>query len=173
MEFHDRPLLSYAELSVILLKIAGQPGATLGRAVTALRDLLDAARQADQPTAAELGHELDQVRRDLAAAGLIVATGTAGFRTTPRGQQMLVAHPLGIDQSVLVALPEFRAGFSGTGPRPRDAEPPSYAAGYDAFRRGRRPEDNPHAPDSADHLAWENGWFEARDEEEEAGSAVC
>jgi hypothetical protein len=47
MEFHDRPLLSYAELSVILLKTAQRPGATLDRAVAALRDLLDAAREAD------------------------------------------------------------------------------------------------------------------------------
>lgn len=172
MEFDDRPLLSYAELSVILLKTAGRPGATLDRAVAALRDLLDAARQADQPTAAELGRRLDRVGRDLAAAGLIEAMGAGGFRITPRGEQMFAAHPLGVDQSVLAVFPEFRAGFPGTGPRSRDAEPPSYAAGYDAFHRGRRPEDNPHAPDSADHLAWENGWFEARDEEEEAGSAV-
>lgn len=173
MEFHDRPLLSYAELSVILLKTAQRPGATLDRAVAALRDLLDAAREADQPTSDELARELDRVRRDLATARLIEPAGSAEFHLTERGREMLSAHPMGVDESVLAAFPEFRAGFpdvaADAGSRPPDAEPPSYRAGYVAFRQGRRPEDNPHAPDSADHLAWENGWFQARDEAE-AGS---
>ena len=40
-----------------------------------------------------------------------------------------------------------------------------YDQGFYAYWSGQGPADNPYAPDSADHLAWENGWSEALDED--------
>jgi restriction system protein len=50
--------------------------------------------------------------------------------------------------------------------RPEPKEDPhlsAFEAGLRAFNEGQSFGDNPHPTDSADHLAWECGWSEARD----------
>ncbi len=37
--------------------------------------------------------------------------------------------------------------------------------GYQAYLDGQSSVDNPYEFDTSKHLAWENGWFEARDEQ--------
>lgn len=45
-----------------------------------------------------------------------------------------------------------------------DPRPGSFGDGYDAFRQGAQFSDNPHQQDTSDHLAWEDGWCQARDD---------
>ena len=40
-----------------------------------------------------------------------------------------------------------------------------YDEGFNAYWSGKDPTDNPYRPDTVDHLAWENGWSEALDED--------
>jgi hypothetical protein len=49
-----------------------------------------------------------------------------------------------------------------------DPRPAAYDAGLQAFGEGRALDANPFASDTPDHLAWENGWSEARDGAKEA-----
>jgi len=71
---------------------------------------------------------------------------------------------------VLVQFPEFRRYIK----KPRETNdtevprPREYNLGYESYRAGKSLDDNPYRFDNADHLAWENGWFEARDDD--AGS---
>lgn len=167
MEFHDRPLLSYADLSIILLKTARAAGTTLDHAAAAVGALL---READEtaPDPGELREHLGRIAHDLAGAGLLApAPGNSGtLHITQRGEAALADHPAGLDPSVLADFVGFRPalGAAHTAQPPAEATPRSYAQGYEAFRAGRSATDNPYAQDSADHLSWENGWSEARDE---------
>ena len=45
-----------------------------------------------------------------------------------------------------------------------DPRPEAFDAGMAAFGAGLSYAENPHAFDSVDHLAWQNGWSEACDE---------
>lgn len=164
MEFHERPLLSYADLSLVLLK-TGLEEATLEAVVQALRQLLCQARQDDLPSEAEIYRHLGGIRQDLATAGLVEPVGADGFRTTARGRQALDDHPMGLDRSVLADFPEYRATLPDEGHWPGAARQGSYSEGYAAFLERRRPEDNPYMSDSADHQTWQDGWSEARDEQ--------
>jgi hypothetical protein len=68
---------------------------------------------------------------------------------------------------------EFRAFIrrSVQRPPPEDTHGNAYDEGYAAHDSGARLDDNPYLPDTIDHLAWENGWFEAHDEAAEHGQA--
>jgi len=66
-----------------------------------------------------------------------------------------------------MAYPEFARHVRGLELSRVEMDPRagSYDQGYYAYWTGRTPADNPYAPDSADHLGWENGWSEALDED--------
>src|SRR5262249_18823762 len=100
-----------------------------------------------------------------AAARLVAPTARERFIVTGRGRAMLAAHPEGVDESVLVDFPEFRAFVAREAEHraPEDACSAYYDQGFAAFDAGASFLDNPHPSDSVDHQAWENGWFAARD----------
>ena len=66
-----------------------------------------------------------------------------------------------------MAYPEFARYIRGLDLRRTGLDPRAggYDQGFYAYWNGEGPADNPHPPDSADHLAWENGWSEALDED--------
>ena len=163
MEFQERPLLNYADLSLVLLKAGLESETTLDETAGAVRRLLEQARQGDPPADADLYRHLGRIRQDLTIAGLVEPVGAEGFRTTPRGRQALNEHPMGLDHSVLASFPEFQATLPQKGRWPAEGAEGGYSQGYSAYLDGRRPEDNPHLSDSAEHLNWQNGWSEARD----------
>jgi hypothetical protein len=68
-----------------------------------------------------------------------------------------------------MSFPEFRAFLRRTheGGSPRAAHEGPEDEGAAAFADGAGPADNPYSFDTAEHLAWESGWFEALDEAEE------
>lgn len=164
MEFYERPLLSYADLSLVLLK-TGLETTTLEAVVGAVRRLLKEARQEDLPSDEELYRHLGRIRQDLTTAGLVEPVGADGFRISARGRQALDEHPMGLDRSVLTDFPEYQATLPEEGRWPGAARQDSYSEGYTAFLDRRRPEDNPYQSDSADHQTWQDGWSEARDEQ--------
>ena len=113
----------------------------------------------------ELRARLEEVEAKLARAGLILPADPEGFEITDRGRRMLDEHPDGIDESLLVGFPEYRSAVaersvSGS-PAPSAA---AYDAGYAAWLAGRALSDNPHPADRRDHLDWQNGWSQARDD---------
>ena len=105
--------------------------------------------------------------RYLTEARLIVGGPDGGFQITERGRAALADHPQGFDTADLMVHPEFARYIRSLERRrrPIDARAGGYDQGYDAYWTGRDPADNPFGSDSADHLAWENGWSEALDED--------
>ena len=81
---------------------------------------------------------------------------------------MLADHPEGIDATVLWPGVPRAARSGGPGRVSDDPRLAAYDAGLLAFGRGRPLDANPHATDTTDHLAWENGWSEARDAAKDA-----
>jgi restriction system protein len=168
MDLSEYPLLNRPALMLLVLKTAAERPAT----PRDCRDRLDTelARIHEKPEVPEavIGAELDEVAKHLVAARLL-QRGDGAFALTQRGRQVLAAHPLGIDETVLAEFPEYRA-FIGGFARRRTVDDPRirrYEEGFAAQQDGRSLSENPYSRDSVDHLAWENGWSEARDAEAE------
>ena len=105
--------------------------------------------------------------RYLAEAKLVLPGPDGSFTTTERGRAALAEHPEGFDTADLMVYPEFARYLRGLELRRRPLDPRTggYDQGFYAYWTGETPADNPYPPDSADHLAWENGWSEALDED--------
>ena len=109
--------------------------------------------------------ELGDVIAHLLVASLLAKGDDGHLTLTARGRRVLQAHPMGIDETVLMEFAEYRAYIRAFARRrtvddPREAR---YDEGYAAWQAGQTLTANPYPPDTADHLAWENGWSEARD----------
>jgi hypothetical protein len=167
MEFNEHTLLNDPDLTLILLKTAARGETGIEDCVEVLRSTLERAGERPPVARTELVLHLDRVRRSLMRAHLLAPTEGGRFRITERGRNALKDHPMGLDDTVLMEFPEFREFVQETPTQPSAAGPHSrdYAEGYLAFRAGKGLADNPHAFETAEHLAWENGWFQARDEE--------
>lgn len=167
MHFREHPLLNTPHMILVILReaMAGEttPTDCLGR----LRDLLAQANEHPPYDDAEILARLELIARYLVEARLLAPAGKGRLAITPRGREALAAHPAGFDLADLMVYPEFARYIHG-GARSRrvmDPRTPAYDAGYAAYRGGATPADNPYPADTVDHLAWENGWFEALDED--------
>jgi ribosome modulation factor len=176
MELDEYPLLHEADLMLRLLRLGLRSPATLERALRHLKGDLRLAREHPDASDEALLDRLAAARDRLAIAALIEPDDRGRFRTTDRGAWTLLEHPMGVDESVLATIPEYRAYLDEASRRPAlsleldetaELDDPCvavYAQGYAAFQAGRSLEENPHETDSVRHLAWENGWTQARDE---------
>jgi hypothetical protein len=165
MNLDDYPLLNRPALMLTVLKTAARGDVGLDDCLARLRADLARIHEAAPLDTPDVRAELEAVVRELAAARLLAPAGRERFGATGRGRAMLEAHPEGIDESVLVEFPEFRE-FLARDVRhhpPEDACTARYDEGFAAHEAGESFDDNPHASDSVDHQAWENGWFAARD----------
>ncbi len=168
MEFLEHPLLNTPSLTLSLLKSAAErEAATLEDGLAHLRQVLNLAHEAPSADESEIAAHLDQTKRHLIAAGLLRQVEDGSFAITERGRQVLAEHPLGVDDTVLAEFQEFWDYVHDSHPLhvPEDAQAGPHEEGHRAFLERRAAADNPYAFDTAKHLAWENGWFEARDEE--------
>ncbi|MEK0084548.1 hypothetical protein [Benzoatithermus flavus] len=159
-------LLHEPDFMLAVLRAAREGPARLDDAVARLRAHLAAAGEPLALAPEELTRRFEEAARLLEGACAIVPADDGRYRLTPRGVRLLAEHPDGIDQSVLRTFPEFRA-FMATTSRPGpedDPRLPAFHAGMQAFAERRALSDNPFASDTPDHLAWECGWSEARDE---------
>jgi hypothetical protein len=166
MDLSEDPLLNAPALMLIVLRAAERSEATLRDCLARLHDMLAEAHESPPVADGELIDELANARDQLLAAHLIVATAGGAFAVTRRGREVLTANPLGIDDTVLIQFPEYRAFIRRSVDHPLHDDPRlgRYEEGYAAYRPDGDPADNPYQPDTIDHLAWENGWSEARDE---------
>lgn len=171
MDFYEYPLLNRPSLMLTVLETARRGGAvTLGDCRRLLEAELEEAHETPPPVdEGALLAELDLVRRHLLEARLLAPAAGGRFALTRRGLATLAEHLTGVDESVLMGFPEYREFIAreAAAPPPEDARGDAYDAGFAAFAEGAALADNPYAPDTIDHLAWENGWLEARDEEQE------
>jgi hypothetical protein len=165
MDLSEYPLLNRPVLMLLVLRAASEHPVTL----RACRDRLgeELARIHERPDVPEavIAAEFEEVGKHLEAARLLVRDGQGALSLTPRGRQVLHEHPLGVDETVLALFAEYRKFINAFAPRKTvdDPRPARYDEGYAAQQDGRSLSENPYPPDSVDHLAWENGWSEARD----------
>ena len=166
MRFAEYPLLNVPNLVVILLRQGAVP-ATVADATAALQALLDRTGEHPPYGRADIAARLGMLVRYLTEARLLAPAGDGAFVTTARGKAALAEHPQGLDTADLMVYPEFARYIGGRDPRrtPLDPRAGGYDQGFAAYWSGDGPPDNPYPPDSADHLAWENGWSEALDED--------
>lgn len=169
MRFREYPLLNTPNMVVVVLREAATGATTLDACALSLRQLLDRADEHPPFGPEDVASRLETVVGYLDEAKLIVATENGGFRITDRGAAALRDHPSGLDTADLMHYPEFAAYIRALEARRSEATA-TPAGGYDqgfyAYWTGETPADNPYPPDSADHLAWENGWSEALDEDD-------
>lgn len=167
MRFREYPLLNTPNMVAVLLHTAAAGPATLDACTDALFTSLEQADERPPFSREEVAARLAMLARYLGEAGLMAGTPADGYVLTERGRAALAEYPQGLDTADLTQFPDF-ARFLRALDRRRpvaDARAAGYDLGYSAYWSGRAPADNPYSPDSADHLAWENGWSEALDEE--------
>jgi restriction system protein len=168
--FDDSPLLHEPDLMLAVLRVAAVKAGTLDDCIDHLRTLRQFA-QIDEPMPdAEVRAMLETAAAKLHRAKLIEVLAPGRFRITARGRRILDDNPDGIDDSILMQLPEFRPSGShaAAGARAAAAErapDTGYQSGFEAFLAGISLTDNPHPPDVRAYLDWENGWSQARDEQ--------
>lgn len=163
----DEPILLHEPDLMLALLRAARPGpATLEDAMARLNASLAEAHEPPPTAPEEVRRRLADAAVMLIGAGALTPAGPSGFRLTERGAQLLAEHPDGVDQSVLAGYAEFRAFIAMRHPNRAEQDPrlPAFDAGMRAFSQGRHNDANPFEFDSVDHLAWECGWSEARDD---------
>lgn len=173
MDIGEYPLLNEPSIMLAALKTAAKGPASPDDCLRRLECDLRLIRETLPKDRAAVRKRIAAAYHYLYIAGLVDPEDHSGrFVITLRGEETLRAHPLGIDLAVLAQFADFRAFIrrSRDSTRTRDAGLPvieptaSYRDGYAAYGEGRELADNPHAFDTADHLEWENGWSEAREE---------
>ncbi|EWY38528.1 hypothetical protein N825_12010 [Skermanella stibiiresistens SB22] len=175
MDLTDYPLLHEADMMLTLLRVAAKGPATLDDALDRLKTNLASVGGTFPVTDAEILPHLSRMREHLIAALLLEEFEHGRVAITPRGERALAEHPSGIDDSVLMAYPEFRDFIKARAGHPMktvgdknppgdDPRPVEFDQGFVAFREGLDINDNPHSRDTSMHIAWENGWSEAKDD---------
>jgi len=177
-DWSDPPLMSRSFLMLTALRQAAAGPTSIG----ALADVMRAARERIgdpvRVSADELEKRIATALEYLEGARLAERGSDGTIAITERGRQVLVDHPAGIDGSVLSEFPEFRTFVheraehaariaQEEAPSPHPMPSPAYQEGYRAYRAGAPSSDNPYDEETIHHLAWANGWFEARDQSQE------
>ena len=167
MRFREYPLLNTPNMVVIILRTAAEGPATLDDAAARLQALLDVADEHPPFGPRDVASRLEMLIRYLIEARLLAARPDDQFDITERGRAALAQHPAGFDTPDLMVYPEFARYIRSLELRRAAMDPRAggYDQGFYAYWVGAMPADNPFPADSADHLAWENGWSEALDED--------
>ncbi|MFW8593240.1 hypothetical protein [Cribrihabitans neustonicus] len=162
----DYPLLSMPSLVALILHRAAEGPVTLADCEAALMALFRRAEETPALPPEELRGKLSSHLDALEIARLLRRDGSSAWQLTERGRQTLERHPEGLDQTDLMKFPEYARHLHQTAHHPCGMDPrgSTYEAGYKAQRDGRSFTTNPHAFDSADHLAWGNGWMQAQED---------
>lgn len=165
MELREYPLLNTPTQTLAILRTAEAGDATIEDFARALESLLAEAHEHPPVPPSEIRDSLARLAQDLAEARLLARKGTQ-FTLTDRGQAALLAHPEGFARAEMMEYSEFAAfvrerNGPAVGDDPRGT---AYDQGFSAGLAGETLEANPHQPDAIDHLAWESGWSEAREE---------
>jgi ribosome modulation factor len=162
----DEPVLLHEQdLMLALLRSAAERPAAPGDALERLERLREQAGEPPIGDRDEIETRLREATLALTVARALEAGEDGMLRITQSGRDLLARHQDGIDMTVLMELEPFRAAMEAKAVGPgRDPRPSAYATGHRAFIDGRRYAENPFPGDTVDHLLWQNGWSEARDE---------
>lgn len=181
LEGNDYPLLHQVDLMTVWLKTLAEGGSTQEDALRRLHQNLKAAGEKPPVPDADLRDGLSHAAEHLCEAGAIAGapleSGAPAYAITPRGSRLIAAHPGGVDGSVLSQFPEYRsylkarrAGEAESGRHPGDAlVQRRHDEGYTAYIQGLGHTANPYDVDTAEYHAWQDGWFEGRDEDQHFG----
>jgi len=165
VDLSEYTLLNRPALMLLVLKTAAEGPTGLPDCRARLDQEL--ARVHERPDVPDpvITAELGEVIEHLTVAALLATAPDGRLTLTQRGRQVLESHPMGIDETVLMQFPEYRASVRNFARRRTVDDPrtPRYDEGHAAWQGGQTLTENPYPPDTADHLAWENGWSEARD----------
>jgi ribosome modulation factor len=169
MDLSEYPLLNRPALMLLVLRTAAAQPATMRDCRIRLAEELNRIHEKPDVSESAIAAELDEVSKHLEAAGLLARSHGESFSLTARGRQVLRDHPLGVDETVLASFGEYRKFIAAFARHKTidDPRPARYDEGYAAQQEGRSLSENPYPADSVDHLAWENGWSEARDTDTE------
>ncbi len=167
IRFREFPLLNTPNMVATVLNAAASAPVTLEDCVAEVQALLRRAGEETPFGAGDIAARLTTVLRNLSEARILAHDGSSAFTLTPRGRAVLAEHPEGFDAADMMKYPEFSRYIRGLNGTRQTLDPRSggYDQGYSAYWSGVSAADNPFAADSADHLAWENGWSEALDED--------
>jgi restriction system protein len=167
MDFEESPLLHEPDLMLAVLRVAATEAGTLGDCVEHLRVLRRTAQVNELVPEAEVRARLQRAEATLRRAGLIELGAGGRLRITARGRRVLAKNPDGVDATVLMRRDEARPvnGHRATG-APQRAPSTDYQRGYGAYLAGAGLAENPYPRDIRAYLDWENGWSQARDDEE-------
>lgn len=161
--FVEHPLLNSPHLVGIILRCASKGQGTVDDCLRRLRVVVDKSHEEVTLEEEEVRARIERLVQHLAKARLIDGTAESGFEITQRGRQALIDSPEGFATADLMIYPEY-AIFVRNAARNQATSDPHASAfdlGADAFRQGLSRSNNPYNPDSADHLAWQNGWSSA------------
>jgi hypothetical protein len=167
LHFREFPLLNTPHLFLVLLKTASSGACGVNDCAARLKKLLQATGENPPFSDEEVADRLRALQAHLIEARLLRPASDGLFEITQRGREALEKRPHGFDTADLMEYPEF-AEFVRTRrstDRPMDPHVAQYDEGFDAYRTGLRPADNPYPAETIDHSAWENGWCEALDED--------
>jgi restriction system protein len=173
MDLDEAPLLHEPDLMLAVLRVGAAKSGTLDDCIDHLRLLRRCAQIDELVPEVVVRSRLETALAKLHRARLIEAKEPGRFRITARGRRILADNPDGVDDTVLMQLPEFRStnGRAGRGASPRSApvraeRAPTidYHRGYEACLAGANLADNPHPRDVRAYLDWANGWSQARDD---------
>ncbi len=167
LHFREFPLLNTPHLFLVLLKTACGGECCVDDCAARLKKLLQATGENPPVTDEEVANRLRALRGLLIEARMLKTVGEGRFEITQRGREALERRPHGFDTADLMEYPEFAefVRMRRSTDRPMDPHVAQYDEGFDAYRAGQRPADNPYPSETVDHSAWENGWCEALDED--------
>ncbi|WP_424933696.1 ribosome modulation factor [Amaricoccus macauensis] len=160
--FVENPLLNSPHLIGLILRGAAKGKGSLEACLSRLGEVFTQSREDTPLDMDEARTRFERLIRHLEKAKLIEGDASH-FTITERGRNALTESPNGFATADLMAYPEY-AIFVRNEARSHATSDPHASAfdlGSDAFRKGMSRSDNPYNPDSADHLAWQNGWSSA------------
>jgi ribosome modulation factor len=173
MDLDEAPLLHEPDLMLAVLRVGAVKSGTLNDCIDHLRLLRRCAQIDELVSEVVVRSRLETVLAKLHRARLIELPTPGRFRITARGRQVLADNPDGVDDTVLMQLPEFRSVNGHAGPAASSRSAPitaeraptiDYHRGYEACLTGANLADNPHPRDVRAYLDWANGWSQARDD---------
>lgn len=167
---NDHPLLSTASLTALILHAAGKAPVTLDSVSAKLDDLFRRAGMEPGLPEDERRVKLARQINHLKIARILEPDADGRLALTERGQEVLRAHPDGLDQTILVTFPEFAEYLHATAHHPAGMDPRigSYDEGYSAQQDGQSFTANPYSENTVDHQSWENGWMQAYEKQRQA-----
>lgn len=172
MRFREHTLLNSPSMMLAILREAAKGPATVASCVEHLQHMLESTGEHTSFTTEDFAIRVRRLKENLVLAHLLTMVSDDGFMITARGRDALHHHPMGFSTGDLMAYPEFADFVRGINKdyARADLRASAFDEGYHAYLAGASPADNPCEPESADHMAWANGWSDALDDDRGYGT---